>query len=412
MADALVVEIERLGARGEGIAHHDGRTLYVAATLPGELVSLTETDSGHVTPEKIVQPSPDRVDPVCRHFGTCGGCQLQHMAEQPYLDWKRDLVIEAFAARGMAVSPRPVHAVGPVARRRAVLTAIRRDTHTSIGFHAARSHDLVAIEECPVMVPEIVRALPTIARIAGALAEGDQPVRVTILAANNGLDVACESGGRHLPPRTIAAHADAIAKARIARLCVDGAPVLVNAMPIVQLGKARVAPPPGCFVQASLAAEAALVGAALDAVGKSKRIADLFCGIGTFTFHLAQKARVLAIDSDKASIAALETAARGTPGLKPIEVRRRDLFSDPLSPLELAAFDAVVFDPPRAGAAAQAAALARSKVKTVVAVSCNPATLARDVRMLVDGGYKLVSVTPVDQFVYSAHIEAVAVLRR
>jgi 23S rRNA (uracil1939-C5)-methyltransferase len=411
-AEAHQIEIQRLGSRGEGIAHHGGRPLYVAATLPGEIVSVTETGSEHIAADTIVRASPDRIDPVCRHFGTCGGCQLQHMATAPYLAWKRNLIIEAFAARGIDVVPEPVRVVSLGARRRAVLTAHRTGRRTLIGFHAARSHDIVAIEECPVMVPEIVRALPTIAEIAGSLATEDRPVRATVLAADNGLDVAFEGEGRRIAAKAIAASAAAMTQARILRLTVDGAPMLANASPVVRLGTASVIPPPGCFLQASAEAEAALVAIVLDAVGKSKRVADLFCGVGTFTFHLARRARVLAVDSDKASIAALDIAARATPGLKPIETRRRDLFTDPLSPLELAALDAVVFDPPRAGAAAQAAALARSKIKTVVAVSCNPATLARDVRLLIDGGYKLASVTPVDQFVYSAHIEAVAVLRR
>ena len=199
---------------------------------------------------------------------------------------------------------------------------------------------------------------------------------------------------------------------RFARLSVDGAPMLTRTTPSLVIAGVQVVPPPGAFVQAAAEAEVAIAAIAMGAVGKAKRVADLFSGLGTFSFALAAKSRVLAIDNDRELITALEDAVRMATGLKPIEAKVRDLFHDPLSPRELDAIDAVVFDPPRAGAKAQAGALAKSKVRTVVAVSCNPATLARDLAILIDGGYRLESVTPIDQFLFTPHLEAVAVLRR
>jgi 23S rRNA (uracil1939-C5)-methyltransferase len=188
----------------------------------------------------------------------------------------------------------------------------------------------------------------------------------------------------------------------------------MRAKPLLRVAGVAVEPPPGAFVQAAAEAEAAMTALAVEAVGKARarRIADLFCGLGAFTFALARTARVLAIDADRAMVTALAAAARGATGLKPIEAKVRDLFRDPLSPRELNSFDAVVFDPPRAGAKTQAEAIAASKVKTIVAVSCNPQTLARDLRALVDGGYRLERAVAIDQFLFTSHLEAVAILVR
>lgn len=411
MAEDREIEIDRLGSQGEGVGHMEGQPAYIPGTLPGERVRLGDDWTDHQPAAALVRSSGDRVTPLCRHFGVCGGCQLQHLASTAYLDWKRQLVLEAFASRGLHVAPKPVVAVGPHTRRRAVLASRRETGRVVLGFHGARSHQIIPIDECPVLVPDIERALDRLSVLLEPVVSQPRELRATVTAASNGLDVALTSGGK-VAAAAVSALTSEATKSGVIRVTLDGAPVFLSAHPTMALGSAKLVLPPGAFIQASADAEAALVAVITDATAKSKRVADLFCGIGTFTFHLARRARVLAIDSDAASIAALQTAARATAGLKPIEARRRDLFGDPLSPRELDAFDTVVFDPPRAGAATQAAALARSKVRTVAAVSCNPATLARDVRLLVDGGYKLESVTPVDQFVFSAHVEAIAILRR
>jgi 23S rRNA (uracil1939-C5)-methyltransferase len=238
------------------------------------------------------------------------------------------------------------------------------------------------------------------------------PGRVVVTLAANGLDVAIEDvpGDPSLEVREFLAQQAAILK--LARLTLAGDTLYQATVPAVRFGTANVVLPARSFLQAAPAAEAEMVRLVTQAVGEAKRVVDLFCGMGTFTFPLAQRAPVLAVDGDKSAITALANAANRTPGLKPIETRLRDLFREPLSVKELQGFDAAVFDPPRAGAATQATALAASGVKVIAAVSCAPATLARDARILIDGGFTLERVTPIDQFLYSPHIEAVAIFRR
>jgi len=294
-----------------------------------------------------------------------------------------------------------------------VLTAKPDSGGYRIGFHEHRSHSVIDIEHCAILAPAILAALEPLKEIAHLLADGGE-CRLSVLDVGTGLDVAAETGRQRPLQSKLATLTRLAAKARILRLAVDRELALIRAKPLLAVAGVMVEPPPGCFVQAAAEAEAAMAGLAVGAMekGKAKRVADLFSGIGAFTFALARKARVQAYDSDRTMISSLAAAVRGATGLKPIEAGVRDLFRDPLSPRELDRFDAVVFDPPRAGAKAQAEALAASKVKTVVAVSCNPLTLARDLRILIDGGYRLETTTAIDQFLFTAHLEAVAVLRR
>jgi 23S rRNA (uracil1939-C5)-methyltransferase len=409
------LEIAALGAQGDGIAETAAGRVYVAFALPGERVEA----AGDGEPRLLSQPSPDRAAPVCRHFGVCGGCVAQHMGERLYNEWKRGIVVAALDQRGLDPEVGPLRRVAPGTRRRAVLTA-RRQTRqgrrrVALGYHRRRSLDLVEIEECPVLLPEIAARLSALRAIAAALPAPE--VRLTVLATPSGLDVAAAAGRGRLAPAAAAEIARIAAQHRLARVAVDGDIVIERAAPTLATpGGPEIAVPPGAFVQAVEEAERLMAGLVVGAVGTARCVADLFCGVGTFTFDLAARARVLALDRDPAAIAALSASARrahgDVRGLKPIEAKVRDLFHAPLSPKELEAFDAVVLDPPRAGARAQAQQLARAGVPTVVAVSCDPGTLARDVRLLVDGGYAIESVTPIDQFLFSAHVEAVAVLRR
>jgi 23S rRNA (uracil1939-C5)-methyltransferase len=334
------------------------------------------------------------------------------MQERLYAEWKRNIVVEAFRQRAMQPDIAPLLAVPSHSRRRAILTA-KRDAGggLSLGYHARRSHHVTGIEECPVLDPRIVARLRTLASIAAVIAEPE--LRLTVLSTPAGLDVCIESGRAcKISGQSAARLARIAVENGIVRLTVAGQTVLSQASPVLQLGGVPVVAPPGAFVQAVAAAEQAMVSHVLAGVGGARRIADLFAGIGTFTFALARRASVLALDGDGPMLEALASAARKAPGLKPIEIRVRDLFREPLSAKELEGFDAVVFDPPRAGAKAQAAQLARSGVSKIAAVSCDPGTLARDVRMLVDGGYALDRVIPIDQFLFSAQVEAIALLRR
>lgn len=401
--------ITRLGAQGDGVAESEGAPVFVPFALAGERV-LADVDGERGRLLRVLQPSAERIAPICRHFGTCGGCAVQHLSSDAYRAWKRGLVTSAFAARGFDIDVDELVEPGGK-RRRAVFSIERNDRGVAIGFHEAQSHTLVAIDECPVLEPKIVAALAALNALVAPLIS-KRGARLTVTLTKSGLDVLLDGIERRLTPDIRSRLASGASALRLARFAVGNDVVVETLPPFFSFGTVDVGLPPGGFVQAVAEAEAEMVRRILTALGKIKTVADLFCGIGAFTFPLAARAKVLAFDGNQPAIEALNAAAKKATGLKPIAARARDLFREPLSPLELNEHDAIVFDPPRAGAEAQAQRLAKSKVKTVVAVSCNPATLARDARHLVDGGYKIQSVTPIDQFVYSAHVEAVAVFRR
>ena len=400
--------ITRLGSDGDGIADGVHGTVYVPFALPGELVEHTDDDLWR----RVGTPNSERIQPVCRHFERCGGCAAQHMSAALYRNWKHEIVATALRQRGLDVAVDPVVTVPAQSRRRAVLTARSVPGGLELGYHARKSHDLVALEECPVLVPEIANEWASLKALVQALPRRSDEVRLHVAALAGGLDVAITGGHGSLSAVERARLSDRAAAHRIARLTLDGEIIVTRSDPTLITSAGAIVPPPAAFFQAVAAAETAMAERVVAAARKSKLIVDLFSGLGTFSLPLARVGKVVAVDSDKALLAALDHASRHAQGLKPIETKLRDLVREPLSVKELEGFDCAVFDPPRAGAAAQAAMLAKSKVKVVVAVSCNPATLARDARTLVDGGYAIASVTPIDQFLYSAHIEAVAVFRR
>jgi 23S rRNA (uracil1939-C5)-methyltransferase len=413
--------IDRVGVHGDGVAETPGTPgvpVFVPFALPGETWLPPATGSTRFAQAPQSTPSPDRATPICRHFGMCGGCVAQHMAPNLYSEWKRGIVVEAFRQRGLDADVGPLVAVTAHSRRRAAFTAVRAGSRIHLGYHERASHTVCDVTSCPVLAPAIEAALPSLKVIAGlVLSNGKaEEVRITVTLAKHGLDVAITGAGRKIDARGRIEAIGLAQKAGIQRLIVDGDSVLAGAIPVVTVSGVDVALPDQTFLQAVPQAEDVIAKMVVSGVSglKSKKpsVVDLFCGLGTFTFALAKSARVFALDGDTAAIAALSVAAKHVQGIKQIEARRRDLFRDPLSERELRDFDAVVLDPPRAGAAAQVATVAKSKVPKIVMVSCNPATLARDVRTLVDGGYHLGPVTPIDQFLWSAHVEAVAVLKR
>lgn len=405
--DPQALEIVGLGAQGDGVAGTSGRDVHVPFALPGELWRL-----GGDAPPEMLRAHPERAASVCPHFGTCGGCVAQHMPDALYADWKRGIVMQAFRHRGIEAPVGDLFRVPLGSRRRITVYAGRQAKSLRLGFHRAASHDIIDVQQCPIAMPQLAAVLPHLREMLEPVLTGRAEAAITLLATPAGVDASLRFA--HLA--SVRQHAPRLATIAaghgLARLAVDGDTVLLARQPVVALGGVEVAPPPGAFVQAVEASQAEMVRLALAATGKTRRIADLFCGLGTFTFSLARRARVLAVDSDADAIAALAAAARRASGLKPIETKVRDLYRMPLAARELDGFDGVVFDPARSGAQAQAEQLARSKVPIVVAVSCNPGTLSRDVRILIDGGYSLESVTPIDQFLYAAHVEAVAILRR
>ena len=406
--------ITRLGSQGEGIAEAAAGAVYVPYALPGETVEV-EPWPGHADRRRlhrVAAASPARTAPVCPHFGTCGGCALQHLAAGPYHDWKRGLVIAALARAGLDAPVHDVLEAHGEGRRRAVFHA-RRATHDvlAVGFAAMKAHRVVAIDRCPILAPALTGSIAAAWDIAEVLASVRKPLDIQVTASDAGLDVDVRGSGR-LTAADTAALARVAERRNLARLTRHGELVAQRKLPMLTVGRAQVVLPPGAFLQATSAGEATLAQLVVGYCQGARTVADLFCGLGPFALRLAERARITAVDSDADAIAALRRAAEATPGLKPVAAQQRDLFRRPLAASELKGFDAVVFDPPRQGAEAQARELAASAAPTVVAVSCNPATFARDARILVEAGYRMVQVTPVDQFLFSAHVELVGLFKK
>ena len=405
----LEVEITRLGAQGDAVAERPDGPIFVPFTLPGERVRVAvDPKSDHATLLDVLEQSAERVAPVCPHFGVCGGCALQHMEVRAYLRWKHDQVVAALRSRGLDAEVDEIRPVPLGSRRRASLAFGRGAKGPALGYHLSRSHELIGVEVCPVLSPRIVAALPKLRKALAPLVGEKREAKVSVTEIDNGLDIVVE--GVRSAPAALAAFVRQAPALGVARLTAGGESITTRAALEVDLSGVKVKLPPGTFLQASREAETVMTGLVREGVGAAKRVADLFAGLGTFTFALARSAAVDAFEADEAALTALAEAARRTPKLKPVRIFARDLFRSPLRPKALAAYDAIVFDPPRAGASAQAKELAASKVPKLVAVSCNPGTLARDLRILVDGGYRITRVVPVDQFLFSPHIEVVAYL--
>ncbi len=410
------VAIERLGSRGEGVAATAQGPLYAPYALPGEVVEV-EGAGERAALVEVIEASPDRIAPVCGYFTQCGGCAVQTLAEAPYAAWKRGLVVAALAQAGFADAERlvaPLVAAHGAGRRRVVMHVRAEGRGEGLrlraGFTRARSHEVLDIAACPILAPPLAGAFDLAREVGRILAPLDKPLDVQATATEGGLDVDIRGAGRGA--EAMRAALVALADARdLARLSLHGATLIERRAPTVVMGACHVVPPAGGFLQATEAGEQALADLAKAACGGAKRIADLFCGCGAFALRLMRGAEIHAADSDPDAVAALARAAR-IPGARRVNAEARDLFRRPLSSSELATFDALVFDPPRAGAEAQARQIAASAVATVVAVSCHPGTFARDARLLVEGGYALDAVTPVDQFRHSAHVELVATFRK
>ena len=409
MVERLV--IDHVGHLGDGVALAEGHSLFIPYTLGGETVEVAATPGHHPDRRQLVRvelASSERVEPFCQHFGVCGGCAIQHWEASHYRAWKRDLVAATLAQAKIECEVFPLVDAHGNGRRRITLHG-RKSAHDvlKVGFAAAHSHDVIPVDRCPILDPGLSGALDAAWALAESLIGIGKPLDIQITATDGGLDVDIRGSGP-LPAAAIAALSQLAEKHRLARLTRHGELVLVRHAPVVAMGKAQVTLPPGSFLQATVAGEAALAALVLEHCGRARHIADLFCGVGPFALRLAAKSRIAAFDSDAGAISALQKAAAATPGLKPVKAETRDLFRRPLVPEELREFDAVVFDPPRQGAQAQAERLAASKVPVVVAVSCNAATFARDARILIDGGYEIEGVTPVDQFRHTPHVELVA----
>jgi 23S rRNA (uracil1939-C5)-methyltransferase len=409
---AVTLTIDRLGERGEGQAKGPHGAVFVPYALAGEtIVAEVDGERGHLA--EILTPSPDRIMAICPHYGICGGCAVQTLSYLPYRAWKRGLLLEALRHANVCAENIgdlvDAHGEG---RRRATLHArLKPREGMQVGFMQARAHDLVAISACPVLDAAMDAAIPAAKALADALAPLEKPLDILITATSSGLDVDLRGCGPF--DHTMTQQVIGIAQDKdLARVSNHSVIVIERRAPMLAMGEAYVVMPPGAFLQATLAGEEALAERVVTALQGVRRIYDLFAGLGTFSLRLAKTAEVQAFDLDEAALSALDKAARLTKGVREVSVTKRDLFRRPLSVLELSGVDALVFDPPRAGAELQARAIAQSQIPLVVAVSCNARSFARDAALLCAGGYRLEQVDPIDQFRFSPHVEIVGIFRR
>ena len=423
-AKAVEVEalITRLGAQGDGIAEIDGAPVYVSGALPGERVTVRlgppRGEGRSAALVQVLAAAPERISPPCPHFGSCGGCQLQHVSDETYADWKRGLVIEAAVRAGLPPEDAerrvgPLVRTTPGVRRRVTFGAAKRAGRVTVGFRGRRSRALVPIDRCLLVTDRVNGLLAPLPYLLETVLVDRTDAALMVTETEAGLDllIAAQQGPDLAAREALAAFAEAEGLARLSWQAGGELPepVVQRTAPVVRFGETPVSPPPGAFLQPSQKGESALIEAVRDAVGGAARIADLFAGCGTFALPLSETATVHAVEADPDALEALSAAARREQ--RRVTVERRDLDRRPLLADELADFQAVVFDPPRAGAKAQSAMLAESAVPVVVGVSCNPATWARDARTLIAGGYRLERVSPVDQFPWSRHVELVSAFR-
>ena len=395
--------IARLGHRGDGIA--DG-PLFAPLTLPGEKITGTP-EGNRLTDIRIVTPSSDRVSPPCRHFKACGGCQLQHASDDFVARWKREVVEAALTANGLSAPFRETFTSAPLSRRRAVFSARRTKKGALAGFHARASDAIVEIPDCRLLEPALHATLPIVEELARLGASRRGEMSVTVTTSKSGADIAVVGGHEPDGPLLIELAATA-QKHDLARLTWNGEVIAARKPAAQSFGKVQVVPPPGAFLQATKSGEAALRDGVMEAVKGARKIVDLFAGCGTFSLPLAETGEVHAVEGSREMMKALDHGWRHSEGLRRVTCETRDLFRRPLLAEELARYDACVIDPPRAGAEAQIAELARSGIARIAHVSCNPVTFARDAKTLAAAGYGIDWVKVVDQFRWSSHVELIA----
>ena len=399
--------IRRLGHHGDGIAEGP---VFAPLTLPGELVTGIP-DGQTLTDIRIVRPSDDRVKAPCRHFRACGGCALQHASDAFVADWKVEVVRTALQTHGIETDYRPIITSPANSRRRATLAAKRTKKAAMAGFYGRASDVIVEVPDCQLLAPGLMPGLEVAQALAAIGTSRKATLAVTITLSSAGLDVAVQQG-KPLDGPLRQALAQACENLGLARLAWEDEVIAMRQPPYQRFGRADVLPPPGAFLQATAEGEAALLAAVEEAVGDAGQVADLFAGCGTFALPLAEKAQVHAVEGEAEMLKALDQGWRRAGGLKPLTTEARDLFRRPLLTDELRRFEAVVIDPPRAGAERQIAEIAAAGVPRIASVSCNPVTFARDAQTLTDAGYRLEWVQVVDQFRWSPHVELAALFTR
>ncbi|MGI9390064.1 MAG: class I SAM-dependent RNA methyltransferase [Boseongicola sp.] len=398
-----MLTIDRLGHRGDGIAEGP---IYVPRTLPGEIVEGEIVD-GCVSNPRIMTPSPIRVSPPCRHYASCGGCALQHASDEFVASWKRRVVEAALSAHGLAAPIRRIHVSPPFSRRRATFTGKRTKKGAMVGLHAPESALICAIPDCRILRPALLNSVPTLEKLCrlGATRKGE--MRFVVTETDTGLDVAATQG-KPLDLTLRQTVADIAAAAGLGRVSWNDEPIVQRTAQFLTFGTAPVPVPPGAFLQATVEGETALLASVRDGVGEAKSVADLFAGCGTFSLPLAENAEVHAVEGRGDMLRALDAGWRHGTNLRSVTTEARDLFRQPMLADEVQRFDAIVIDPPRAGAEAQTMEIAKAQPPVVASVSCNPTTFARDAAILINADYVLDWIDLVDQFRWSTHIEVAA----
>jgi len=400
------LHITRLGLKGDGITEADQ---FIPFALPGEAFEGA-FEKGRFKGKRL-KDSADRIAPVCAHFGMCGGCTLQHASDDFLAGWKAEIISRALSAQGLSAPFRALSTSPTLSRRRATFSARRTKKTTQVGFHKRGSAEMFQIEQCHILKAEILAALPACHALAGLGASRKGEIKISVTHSATGPDINVSDA--KLLDGPLRARLAALANEfNLARLGWNSEQIADRTRPVQPMGAANISPPAGAFLQATAEGEAALVAAMKEAVLGAKRVADLFAGCGTFTLPLAAHAEIHAVEGEADMLKALDAGWRFAQGLKTVTTETRDLFSRPLVPLELKHYDAVIIDPPRAGAKAQMEEIAASDISLVGAVSCNPVSFARDAKILTDAGFTLDWLQPVDQFRWSGHVELAAKFSR
>ncbi|MGI9500843.1 MAG: class I SAM-dependent RNA methyltransferase [Geminicoccaceae bacterium] len=414
----IALTIDEVGRNGDGIGRFEGAPVFVPLTLPGDALTVRLSSrrgqgfAADVVEERTLMP---RSQPVCRHFGACGGCRLQHVPLLDYRQWKQQQIETVLAVRGIQDAVILPLIDGDLAARRRLRTAFRLEGQgLALGFRRRLGRAVVTIEDCPIADPAIIQLFTPLRRSLASLDMAVKGGELSITVAENGLDLLIETP---VPPgladrEILAGLAETEDLARLAwrgDMWASTEPIAVRRQPVVDFGGIPAAFPIGAFLQATRKAENAIRHAAAKAIGGAATIADLFAGCGALSLPFAKEGRrVRAVERDPAMVQALAVAASAAGLASKVDAIIRDLDGEPLSGDELGQFEGLIIDPPRAGARAQVEAIAAvSGPKRIAMVSCNPATFARDARTLVDAGYRLAWVQPIDAFLYAAEIELV-----
>jgi 23S rRNA (uracil1939-C5)-methyltransferase len=419
------VRIEFVGAEGDGIGTHpNGERLYVPLTVPGDFVRvqplLRRGDGWLADLVSLLEPDPGRCQPVCGHFGPCGGCTSQQWQSLSYLEWKTGRLAAALRRAGFAAPViAPIVPGVPAARRRMDLAVMRAPGRVLVGLHRLRGRDIVDLTECAVLHPALFALVAPLRAVLSRLEGLRREASIVANLLDSGPDLLLRTDAALTTADRVklTSFAQTSDLPRISWALGNALPEAVAVLrpPVTELSGVTITPPPGAFLQATSGGEAAIIAAVLDGLPKKRsgraRAVELFAGCGTISFALAQQIRVSALEGDQALVTACHNGINQSGLMGKLEIRRRDLVRQPMMANEMSGVSVLVLDPPQAGAAAQMPFIAQAKVPTVIYVSCDPVSLGRDATFLCNAGYRLEKVTPIDQFLWSPRLEAVAVFR-